>query len=126
MAQCGCGCGGGAPKLIFCCSGAADIGAVADRASRKLSAEKDGTLVCLALLGSGSEGLALSAKGASKVLVMDGCPLDCARKIVEEKGISGFEHLRLTDLGLKKGECPPTEENVERVAAEGKRRLGSL
>ncbi|MBL3538362.1 putative zinc-binding protein [Aminivibrio sp.] len=123
--HCGCGCEGGAPKIIFCCAGAADIGATAYGAARKLTEEGYGSLACLALVGAGSEGLILSARFAGKVLAMDGCPLDCTRKMLEKAGIENFEHFRLTDVGMKKGECPPTEENIEKAAAEGRTLLAA-
>jgi uncharacterized metal-binding protein len=119
-----CCCGGEALKVIFTCSGAADIGGTADQAGRKLSAEGHGSLACLALVGAGSEGLILSAKEADTVLALDGCPLDCARKMLEKAGIANVSHLRLTDMGMKKGACPPSEENVERAASEGRKVLG--
>lgn len=123
--QCGCGCESGGPKLIFCCAGAADIGAVAYGAARKLHEEGHGTLACLSLVGAGSEGLVLSAQGAAKVLAMDGCPLDCARKMLEKAEITNYIHLRLTDHDMKKGACPPNEQNVEHAAAEGRKLLAA-
>ena len=47
-----------------------------------------------------------------KVLALDGCPIDCARKTLEQHGITGFQHLRVTDLGLKKGQSPANAQNV--------------
>ena len=42
-------CGG--PKLIFACSGAADVGEIADHAARKLTKEEAGSMFCLAGVG---------------------------------------------------------------------------
>ena len=39
-------CGGG-PRLIFACSGASDVGEIADRAARKLSREGVGKMYCI-------------------------------------------------------------------------------
>ncbi len=39
---------GGAPKLIFPCSGGADVGALADQAARRLTRDGFGTMYCLA------------------------------------------------------------------------------
>ena len=53
-------CSGG-PKLIFACSGAADVGEISDRAARKLSKDGIGAMFCLAGVGGriepGSEGI---------------------------------------------------------------------
>ena len=115
-------CGGGA-RILFSCSGAADTGEICDRATRQLQREGLGRMSCLALVGAGSSGLVASANGADAVLALDGCPTDCARKVLEANGITGFIHLRATDLGLVKGKTPVTHEAVEQVATEGRHRL---
>ena len=43
----GCDCSSGT-KLIFACSGAADVGAVADQAARKLTKQGVGKMFCAA------------------------------------------------------------------------------
>ena len=101
-----------APTLIFACSGAADVGAVADAAARKLTAEGEGKMYCLAGIGGRVPGILKTTGGAEKILAIDGCPLDCTRLCLEEAGFSRFEHLKVTDLGLDKGQSPATEENV--------------
>ena len=114
----GCLCTEG-PKLIFPCSGSADVGEIADRASRKLSREGVGNMFCLAGIGGGVSGMIESAKGASRVLAIDGCPIDCGRKTLEKAGINNFVHLRVTDHGMKKGQSPVTDENVNSIADRG-------
>jgi uncharacterized metal-binding protein len=121
----GCCSGEEALRMVFACSGAADTGEIADRAARKLSRGGNGSFVCLALVGAGNRGLVLSAEGAEAVLAIDGCPTDCARKMLEATGMSGFRHLRVTDLEMEKGKSPATEERIDRVVAEGRNRLGS-
>ncbi len=121
----GCACGG-APKLIFACSGAADVGAVADGAARRLNAAGAGKMFCLAGVGGRVSGIMKTTEAASGILAMDGCPLDCAKKSLEEAGFTGFAHLRLTDMGMKKGETPPAEEAVAAAAAEGAKLLAAM
>jgi len=67
-----------------------------------------------------------STRSAAAVLAIDGCPLDCARKCLEEAGFAGFMHLRLSELGMEKGQSPPDEQRVERVVAEGRKMLLSV
>ncbi|WP_300523115.1 putative zinc-binding protein [Aminiphilus sp.] len=109
--------------MLFSCSGAADLGALADGAARKLMVEGEGNMSCLALVATGSSGLALSARSADRVLALDGCGLDCARKCLEQAEIRDFIHLRLTDLGLKKGATPVTEETLDLIVAKAKELL---
>jgi uncharacterized metal-binding protein len=113
-----------APRLIFPCSGAADVGAIADQAGRKLSREGVGNMFCLAGIGGGGSGMIESTKAAAGVLVIDGCPIDCAKKTIEKAGISNFVHLRVTDHGMKKGQSPVTDENIKSIADKGEALLG--
>jgi len=110
-------CGG--TRLIFACSGAADVGAIADAAARKLTREGVAKMFCLAGLGGDVSGIVESTRGADAILAIDGCGADCARKGLERHGISGFAHVRATDCGLEKGSSPVTDEAVAMVAAAG-------
>ena len=95
-------CCAAAPKLIFSCSGAADVGEISDRAARRLSAEGAGKMFCLAGVGGRVSGIMASTQAAAAILAIDGCPLDCARKTLEEAGFTRFEHLRLPTWEWKK------------------------
>lgn len=122
MAQKSCGCGGDT-KLIFPCSGSSDLGEIADRTARRLTADGIGKMSCLAGVGAGISGFIASAQGACKVLVVDGCPVDCAKKCMEKAGVKNFAHLRITDLGLEKGKSPSNIENLEKVYETAKKLL---
>jgi uncharacterized metal-binding protein len=118
-----CGSCGVAPKLIFACSGAADVGQIADLAARKLTAEGAGKMFCLAGIGGRVSGIMKTTEAASAILAIDGCPLDCARQTLEQAGFQEFEHLRLSDLEMEKGKSPATDERVDKVARRGRTRL---
>ncbi|MBL7039979.1 MAG: putative zinc-binding protein [Pirellulaceae bacterium] len=113
-----------APKLVFACSGAADVGHITDLAARKINSQGAGKMFCLAGIGGRVSGIMETTKAAAKVLAIDGCPLDCARNTLEQAGFTEFEHLRITDLGMEKGKTPVTDERVAQVAVEGLARLG--
>lgn len=108
----------GAPTLIFSCSGAADVGALADRAARELTRQGKGKMFCLAGIGGRVSGIMKSTEAAGKILALDGCPLDCARKSLEEAGFKGFLHARVTDMGFEKGRSELSEANVGQVAGQ--------
>ncbi len=112
-----------APKLIFACSGAADVGAVADQAARKLTKEGVGKMFCLAGIGGRVNNIMLSTQAASEILAIDGCPLDCVKNCLLQAGFNKFSHFRVTDLGLEKGKSPANEENIEKVFQKGKELL---
>ncbi len=109
-----------APKLIFACSGAADVGHVSDLAARKLTAEGVGKMFCLAGVGGRVSGIIATTQAAESILAIDGCQLDCVRKTLEEAGFTKFEHLRLNDLGMEKGKTPASDENVATVVGRAK------
>jgi uncharacterized metal-binding protein len=112
-----CACGT-APKLIFSCSGGADVGALADQAGRKLTRDGRGKMFCLAGIGGRVSGIMKSTEAAAMVLAIDGCPLDCAKKCLEQAGFTTLEHLRITDLGLEKGKSEISESNIALVATK--------
>ena len=49
------------------------------------------------------------------IVVLDGCPIDCTAKILNERGIHNFEHVHTTDFGIVKGQTPVTEEKIDEI-----------
>jgi len=116
-------CCSAAPKLIFACSGAADVGKIADLAARSLMAAGAGKMFCLAGIGGRVSGIMATTEAAQAILAIDGCPLDCAKRTLENAGFTKFEYLRLSDLGMEKGKTAATDEAVAQVVGLGKARL---
>ena len=112
-----------ASKLIFACSGSADVGKIADLAARKLGEEAVGKMFCLAGVGGRVKGIMETTKAAKAILAIDGCPLHCARNTLQQAGFNKFEHLCLSDVGMEKGKTPATEKAVAKVAGLAKGRL---
>ena len=117
-----CGCNA-APKYIFACSGAADVGAVADQAARKLTRDGVGNMYCLAGIGGRVNIIMKNTQAAGAILAIDGCPTECVRHCLEEAGFADFAHLQLAGLGLEKGQTPVSSENVTFAADAGTKRL---
>lgn len=109
-----CACSG-APKLVFACSGAADVGAISDHAARRLTSRGIAKMFCLAGVGGRVPAIMQTTAAASKVLAIDGCPLDCAKQTLQQAGITGFVHLRLNDMGMEKGKSPASEDRIQAV-----------
>ena len=108
-----------APKLIFACSGAADVGAIADQAARKLSRDGVGKMFCLAGVGGRVSGILKTTESADAILAIDGCPLNCVKHSLEQAGFMEFKHLQLADLGMAKGQTPPDEASIGKAADAG-------
>ena len=117
---CGCSCGGGdaGPKVIFSCSGCADVGELADQAARKLTRDGAGKMACLAGISGRVSGIVKSTEAAQSILAIDGCPLDCTRKTLEIAGITKVNHLRLSDLGFEKGKTEVSASSIASVISK--------
>ena len=115
MAQCSCNCGGDQNlRLLYACSGAADVGQVADLVARRLDDEEWGGMSCLSGIGADLSGFIESAREADNIII-DGCPVGCGRKMFEARGLP-FTEIVITQQGLVKGSSPATSEVVERMA----------
>ena len=114
----------GNTDLMFSCSGAADIAEIGDRAVRSLHKAGDAKMFCLAGIAGKVELIEVNTRGADRILVVDGCDSDCAKKTMEFGGFTGFIHLRVSDLGMEKGKTPVTDERIALVAAKLRELLG--
>jgi len=99
---------------VVSCSGSSDLGQFSDLVARKLRDNKVRKMNCLSMIAIDNQPLITAFKSAN-VLVIDGCPVDCGKKILEKAGITDFNHLRLTDLGYKKGETPISENIIQAI-----------
>ena len=112
-------------RLIFACSGAADVGEIADKAARKLTRDGKGRMFCTAGSADGSAAFSRPRRRPRAFLAIDGCPLNCAKSSSGAGGVHTFKHLQLADLGLEKCKSPVTEESVNKVAARAAEMIGS-
>lgn len=127
--QMSCGCGGTKTKnvLLYACSGGANVAEMSDRAARQLMREGRGSMFCLAGLGADLPNMVQQAKDADLNLVIDGCPIDCARKIFERHGLKNVQYVRVTDLGIeKKKGVSVTDAEVTKVVAKCREVLTAL
>lgn len=121
--SCSCKSASKGSRLIFSCSGAADVGELADRAARNLTRDGHGKMFCLAGIGGRVSAIMKTTETAISILAIDGCPLDCAKKSLEEAGFKKVNHLRLSDLGFEKGGTFITETNIAKVLNKAQRYL---
>ncbi len=123
-------CGGCEKKktvLFYACSGGANVAEVADRAARQLMFEGAGSMFCLAGIGAGIPGMVQTAREADVNLVIDGCPMDCAKKVFEKAGVTNYRYIRVTDLGIEKAKgIRATDEQVAKVVAKAKEVLAAM
>ena len=114
-----CSCGANEPKrIIFPCAGQANVGQLTNLAAIQLTEEGYGNIACAALLAIGTESLVANAMNADEVVILDGCPMLCAKKIAGAQGIPSGQHLVMTELGITKGPSKSyTDADVEKIVA---------
>lgn len=120
--QCSCS---AAPKFVFPCSGASDVGGLSDQAARQMTKDGTGKMYCLAGIGGRVDAIMANTRAAGRIVVIDGCQQECARRTMELAGFKGFQHLKLAEMGFKKGETPVTPERVRTVADQGAAMMAS-
>ena len=98
--SCSCKCGG--EVMILACSGGSNVGQLTNQAAVELTREGFGKMFCLAGIGAGLTGFVQSAKDTPRVVVLDGCPVGCAKKIMENAEIALKNSIVLSDLGIEK------------------------
>jgi len=127
MSECDCAkdtgarCGSGPARtvLLYACSGASNVAEVSDLAARELMFAGCGTMFCLAGLGADVQGMVQTARDADVNLLVDGCPMECAKKTFDRHGITNYRQIKVTDLGIEKVKgvrC--TDEQVGKVVAK--------
>ena len=109
-----------AEKMIFTCSGDADVGEIADRASRQISKQGAGKMFCAVGIGGKVQSIIDTTKEASELLAIDGCPLGCSKKTLELAGFKNVKQVIVTDYGMKKGSTEVTEDKIDLIVEKAK------
>jgi uncharacterized metal-binding protein len=113
-----CRCGAeGKNRIIYSCSGiGSNVGQLANAAASRLAAGGYGGGSCLAGVGGGIEKLVDVGKSADERVVIDGCPVACAKKIMDNMGLAIDKYVLITDLGITKTPGPAfAERDVQTV-----------
>jgi uncharacterized metal-binding protein len=110
-----CNCTDSCEFIVMSCSGASDVGQLSDLVARKLRDGNQRAMKCLAMVAADDANFIESCKNAN-VLVIDGCPFDCGKKIMEKAGLANYNYIRLSDWGYKKGQSSATPELIGEVS----------
>jgi len=109
-------------RLIFCCSGASNVGVLSFQAAIRLAQEGFGAFSCIAGIGSKNLPMIRTAKSAGERVLIDGCPIGCARKIMDANLIPVERYVIVTELGIDKTHGFEIEDSdVETVIKDIKR-----
>jgi len=88
--------------MILACSGGSNVGQLANQAAVELTREGVGKMFCLAGIGGQLGNFVQSARDVSRLVVIDGCLLGCARATLEKAEVPMKGYVVLTDLGIEK------------------------
>lgn len=94
-------CSGKTKKLILSCAGGSNVGQVSNNLMIELDKKGIGNAYCLAGIGGDLSGFVESAKVAD-LIVIDGCPTGCAKKVLERHSIKPAVYYVVTELGIEK------------------------
>jgi uncharacterized metal-binding protein len=87
---------------IFACSGASNVGQIANKIAVELTKQEVGKMMCTVGIGGRIGGLMKSAEGSERLIAIDGCPLNCTKETLELAGFTPDRHIVISELGIKK------------------------
>lgn len=111
-------CGNSVTTLIAACSGRSNVGQIANGVMVEVDKSGEAKSFCLAGVGAGLSGYVESAK-AARVILVDGCPVGCGKKILENQQIEPDRYFVVTEMGIKKdGTVGDIEPGVNMVLGQ--------
>ncbi len=92
-----------APTSVYACAGASNVGVISFELTKALHTAGRYKMGCSVCVGGGDCGCGgtVTPQGR-KDLLIDGCKASCLKKMFQKKGITNFDHVIVTQLGVKK------------------------
>jgi uncharacterized metal-binding protein len=92
-----------AEEIIFLpCSGGSNCGQITNQVAVRLDEEGIGHIYCLAGIGAHIDGMVESARGARRLVALDGCQVACAKNTIEHAGLTVTDWVCVTGEGVAK------------------------
>ena len=111
---------------VVACSGASNVGQIANQAALELARAKVAGFFCLAGVGAHIKGMVKSGKEADLMVAIDGCPVQCAAKTLQHAEIEPAIQIVVTELGIEKSpDLAPDEKACSKVVEKVKEELSS-
>lgn len=111
---------------VVACSGASNVGQIANQAAIDLANEKVAGFFCLAGVGGHINGMVKSAREAGLMISIDGCPVKCAARTLQHVDIEPAIQIVITELGIEKSHELVIDENIcSRVVEKVKEELAA-
>jgi uncharacterized metal-binding protein len=88
--------------ILLPCSGGSNCGQIANQVAVSLDTFGVGRIYCLAGIGAHINGMVESAKGAKRIVALDGCQVGCAKKTIGHAGLKVTDWICVTEEGVEK------------------------
>lgn len=88
--------------LVYSCSGCSSAAQSANDAALELDRRGLAEMSCIAGVGGDVPSLVRLAKSGRPIVVLDGCPLQCAKHCLSRHGVRPNHHLTLSRFGVRK------------------------
>jgi len=114
-----------AEEIVFLpCAGGSNCGQITNRVAVKLDEEGMGRIYCLAGIGAHVDGMVESARGAKRIVALDGCQVACAKKTIEHAGLPVTDWVCVTEEGIEKNhQFKVAPEEIDLIARRIKESL---
>jgi uncharacterized metal-binding protein len=87
--------------LIMACSGGSNVGQISNSAMVEMDKQGVVNAYCLAGVGAELSGFLASSK-AARIILIDGCPIGCGKKILEKHAIEPARYFVVSEFGVEK------------------------
>lgn len=88
--------------IVYSCSGASNAAQLTNSMAVRLDRSQLAEMSCIAGVGGDVKPLVNTASSGRPILVLDGCPLHCAKHSLARHGIQPTQHIDLSTQGIKK------------------------
>lgn len=88
--------------LVYSCSGCSSAAQMANYVALQLDRQSIAEMSCIAGVGGNVPHLVRIAQSGRPMLALDGCPLQCVKSSLSQRGISPTRHVMLHEQGVKK------------------------
>lgn len=88
--------------LVYSCSGCSSAAQMANHLAVRMDRTGQAEMSCIAGVGGDVPSLVRVAKSGREIIVLDGCPLECAKNCLKRHGVEPDWHFTLSDFEVKK------------------------
>ncbi len=106
------------------CAGGSNCGQITNQVAVRLDEEGVGRIYCLSGFAAHIDGMVESAKGAKRIVALDGCQVACAKKAIEHAGLKVTDWICVTEEGVTKNhQFKLVPEEIDLIARRTKESL---